>query len=288
MFSLNKKAAALAVLLSAVLLGNLALLVAADQTPAPTVLRLSTTTSVEQSGLLAELTKAFTKKTNIEVHVVAVGTGAALNLARKGDADATFVHSPDLEKQFMDEGFGSSHVVVCFSEFVIVGPAEDPAGIKSAKKPEEALTRIANKNAEFISRGDNSGTHVFELGIWKKAGITPKGSWYVEAGRGMSETIIMATERSSYTITDVPTWLATVKTSWYVEKYAKQLGVLYKNAELMNNRYSFIVVSKTKIPTVNDKAAVLFSDFLVSKEGQDIIRNYKINGENCFLGKDGK
>ena len=288
MFFLNKKAAAFAVLLAAVLIGNLALLVAADQTSAAAVLRLSTTTSVEQSGLLAELTKAFTKKTNSEVHVVAVGTGAALNLARKGDADATFVHSPELEQKFMDEGFGASHVVVCFSEFVIVGPAGDPAGIKTAKSPEEALTHIASKKAEFLSRGDNSGTYIFELGIWKKAGITPQGSWYVEAGRGMSETIIMAAERSSYTITDVPTWLSTVKTSWYVEKYAKRLGVLYQNAAQMNNRYSFIVVSKTKIPTINDRAAVLFSDFLVSKEGQDIIRNYKINGERCFLGKDGK
>lgn len=238
-------------------------------------LRMSTTTSTENSGLLKVLLPPFEKSCDCKVDVIAVGTGKALKLGETGDVDVVFVHARELEEKFVADGFGVNRKDVMYNDFVIIGPKNDPAGIKQSKDAADAFSKIASKNAIFISRGDESGTHQKEKEMWKGAGITPKGSWYVEAGQGMGEVINMATERQGYTLTDRGTYIAYKKKS--------DLVLLYEGDKALFNPYGVIAVNPKKHPHVKYDLVMKFIDFLTTREGQEIIANFKVNGEQLFF-----
>jgi len=225
--------------------------------------------------LLKVLLPPFEKECNCKVDVIAVGTGKALKIAEMGDVDVVLVHARALEDKFLAEGFGVSRKDVMYNDFVIIGPKEDPARIKEAKTASEAFSRIAAKNAGFISRGDESGTHQKEKEIWKSAVITPKGSWYIEAGQGMGEVINMATERQGYTLADRGTYIAFKKKT--------NLVTLFEGEKGLFNPYGVIAVNPKKHPHVKYELAMKFIDFVTSKDGQDIIRGFKISGEQVFF-----
>ncbi|PKM43583.1 MAG: tungsten ABC transporter substrate-binding protein [Firmicutes bacterium HGW-Firmicutes-8] len=238
---------------------------------------LATTTSTQDSGLLEALAPAFEKKYSVKVKVVAVGSGAAMEMAKKGDADVLLVHSPKAEEELMAGGFGDSRKSVMHNEFLIVGPAKDPAGIKGVTSAVDALKKIADTKSAFISRGDNSGTHNKEKGLWAKAQITPEGTWYVQSGQGMGETLIMANEMGGYTLTDLATYLSM--------KNKSGLIVIVRGDKALSNPYSVITVSKTKFPQIHFDAAAKFSEFVTSSEGQAIIREFgkAEHGEPLFI-----
>ena len=242
---------------------------------AETRLRMSTTTSTENSGLLKVLLPPFEKSCDCKVDVIAVGTGKALKLGEMGDVDVVFVHARTLEDKFVADGFGINRRDVMYNDFVIIGPKEDPAGVKQSKDAVDALSRIASKNAVFISRGDESGTHQKEKEIWKSAGITPKGGWYVEAGQGMGEVINMTTERRGYTLADRGTYIAYKKKT--------DLVTLFEGEKGLFNPYGVIAVNPKKHPHVKYDLAMKFIDFVTSMEGQGIIANFKINEEQVFF-----
>lgn len=236
---------------------------------------MSTTTSTENSGLLKTLLPPFEKRCDCKVDVIAVGTGKALKLGETGDVDVVFVHARELEEKFVADGFGVNRKDVMYNDFVIIGPKNDPAGVKQSKDATDAFSRIASKNAIFISRGDESGTHQKEKEMWKEAGITPKGSWYVEAGQGMGEVINMATERQGYTLADRGTYIAYKKKS--------DLALLYEGDKALFNPYGVIAVNPKKHPHVKYDLAMKFIEFLTSKDGQGIIADFKVNGEQLFF-----
>lgn len=242
---------------------------------AETRLRMSTTTSTENSGLLKALLPPFEKSCDCKVDVIAVGTGKALKLGENGDVDIVFVHARNLEDKFVADGFGVNRRDVMYNDFVIIGSSSDPAVVKGAKTAVEVFSRIASKNAVFISRGDESGTHQKEKEIWNGAGITPKGSWYVEVGQGMGEVINMATERQGYTLTDRGTYIAYKKKS--------DLVLLYEGDKPLFNPYGVIAVDPKRHPHVKYELAMKLIEFLISKEGQGIIANFKANGEQLFF-----
>ena len=242
---------------------------------AETRLRMSTTTSTENSGLLKVLLPPFEKSCDCKVDVIAVGTGKALKLGEMGDVDVVFVHARTLEDKFVADGFGINRRDVMYNDFVIIGPSSDPAGVKGAKTAGEAFSRIAAKDAVFISRGDESGTHQKEKEIWKSAGITPKGGWYVEAGQGMGEVINMTTERRGYTLADRGTYIAYKKKT--------DLVTLFEGEKGLFNPYGAIAINPKKHPHVKYDLAMKFIDFVTSMEGQGIIANFKINEEQVFF-----
>src|SRR6185295_11866446 len=172
------------------------------------VVIVSTTTSTQDSGLLDVLVPMFEKKTGLTVKAISVGTGQALALAARGEADVTLAHAPGVEKKYVDEGKMSNRRLVMYNDFVIIGPADDPAKVKGLPKAVDALKRIAESEARFVSRGDKSGTHLLEQGLWKQAGLEPKGAWYIESGQGMGQTLGIANDRRAYTLTDRGTFLA--------------------------------------------------------------------------------
>lgn len=230
---------------------------------------LATTTSIQDSGLLDVLIPAFEKKTGYIMKSIAVGTGEALAMGRRGEADALLVHSPQAEERFMADGYGFYRKGVMHNDFIIVGPPEDPARIKGSPSPLEAMRRIASSYAPFISRGDNSGTHQVEKGLWKKAGINPhqfKG--YIEAGQGMGETLIIAAQRRGYVLTDRGTYLAL--------KGRMDLTVLFEGDNNLRNPYSVILVNPLMYPKVNQEGARAFADFLVSEEAQRVIKVFGV------------
>lgn len=230
---------------------------------------LATTTSTQDSGLLDVLIPIFEKKTGYIMKTIAVGTGEALAMGRRGEADALLVHSPQAEERFMAEGYGFYRKGVMHNDFIIIGPPEDPARIKGAPSPLEAMRRIARSHALFISRGDNSGTHQVEKGLWKKAGINPhqvKG--YIEAGQGMGETLIIAAQKRGYTLTDRGTYLAL--------KGRMDLALLFEGNGNIRNLYSVILVNPLKYPKVNQEGARAFADFLVSEEAQRVIKVFGV------------
>lgn len=239
----------------------------------------ASTTSTQNSGLFDVLLPAFQKAAGIEVAVVAVGTGQALELARRGDADVLFVHDPAAEKKFVDEGFGLARRPVMYNDFIVVGPAADPAKLKGVKDAAEAFKKMAATGYHFISRGDKSGTHSMELKLWKKAGVEPKGNpAYLEAGQGMENTLRMANEKQFYTLTDRGTWLA-VKDK---EKFNLQLMV--EGDPALFNQYGVIVVNPAKHAHVKVKEATAFADWLVSPAGQKVIGDFKDkNGNPLFI-----
>lgn len=230
---------------------------------APSAITLATTTSTRDSGLLDQLLPRFQEKTGIQVKVVAVGTGQALELGRRGDADVLLVHDPEGEKQFMTEGHGESRQEVFYNDFVLAGPAADPADLRAAPSLEAALGNIARTGSPFVSRGDKSGTHQKEKALWKNAGINPSGTWYLSVGAGMAEALRMASEKNAYVLTDRSTFLAQGK--------KLDLVILHENASALLNQYSVIVVHPDKLDPSRHAAAKQFAAFLESPEAVEII-----------------
>jgi tungstate transport system substrate-binding protein len=251
-------------------------IVACQKSPKNPDLILATTTSTQDSGLLDEMIPVFEKDTGYKVKTVAVGSGAALQMGQEGNADVLLVHSPSAEKTFMDGGFGIDRRLVMHNDFIIVGPAADPAAIKGTATAVEAFTKIANAQSPFISRGDKSGTNTMELNLWKKASITPEGEWYVESGQGMGATLTIASEKGAYTLTDRATFLA--------NKATYSLEILVEGDNALLNVYHVISVNPEKWPKVNKDGAKAFADFFTSKKGQDMIAKFGVEkyGQTLF------
>jgi tungstate transport system substrate-binding protein len=239
---------------------------------------VASTTSTEQSGLFGYLLPQFSKTEGINVKVVAVGTGQALDIGRRGDADVVFVHDRPAEDKFMAEGQGVKRYDVMYNDFVIVGPKSDPAHIAGDKDVVDALKKIATAKAPFISRGDHSGTHEAELRLWKAAGIDvgdAKGGWYREIGQGMGPALNMASSSNAYLLSDRGTWLSF--------KNRGDLAILTEGDKLLFNQYGVMLVNPVKHPDVKAKDGQAFIDWLISPKGQEKIAGYKIGGEQLFF-----
>jgi len=252
-------------------------------TPAgPKNLILATTTSTQDSGLLDVLVPAFEQATGYIVKTVAVGSGQAMTMGKECNADVLLVHSPAAEVEFMDAGSGIDRRLVMHNDFVIVGPAADPAGIKGTPKAADALAKIAAAEATFVSRADKSGTNAKELALWKAANITPKGAWYLETGQGMGPTLQIASEKGGYTLTDRATYLAT--------KDKLNLDILVEGEAGLLNVYHVISVNPAKCPGVNTAGATAFADYLVSADGQALIGEFGTEkfGQPLFVPDAGK
>jgi tungstate transport system substrate-binding protein len=239
---------------------------------------LASTTSLENSGLLANIIPLFTAKTGITVNVVAQGTGKALDTARRGDADLLLVHDPEAEAEFMSEGHGSARRQIAWNDFIIVGPSADPAHIKGGTDSVAALQKIASAQAPFVSRGDNSGTHTAELRLWKLAGATPdtlpKQKWYRDIGGGMGQALNAASAIDAYTLADRGTWLS------FNNKGSLVIAV--ERDPRLINRYDVIELSPQKHGGSKLAVAHAFANWLVSPEGQAAIGAYQVNGERLF------
>jgi len=229
-------------------------------------LRIASTTSTDNTGLFAVLNPPFEKLFNCHVDVIAQGTGKALKTGEMGDCDVVFVHSRPAEDSFVEAGYGVNRRDVMYNDFVILGPKEDPAGIRGLKDATESLQRIANSKAPFVSRGDDSGTHKKENAIWKKAGLSPKDRWYLEAGQGMGAVLQIANEKRAYTLSDRGTYLA--------HRSRIDLDVLTDGDPLLFNPYGIIAVNPAKHPTVNYALAMAYIGWVTSPEGQKIIREF--------------
>ncbi|HEX9496593.1 MAG TPA: substrate-binding domain-containing protein [Candidatus Limnocylindria bacterium] len=277
----------MAVALAAVLLAGCATTPPAAVTSAPPPsparpdLLLATTTSTQDSGLLDVLIPDFEKKTGYKVKTSAVGTGAALAIGARGDADVVLVHAASLEQDFMKQGNGERRLFVMHNDFVLVGPPADPAKVKG-KPVLDALKTLAAAQAPFISRGDNSGTDVLERSLWKQAGISPAKPWYVEAATGMGQTLQIASEKNAYTITDRATYLA--------RKATLQLAILNGGDPPLLNFYHVITVNPAKFPKVNSAGANAFADFLVEPGTQKLIASFGVDkyGQQLFFPDAGK
>ena len=243
-------------------------MVQAAQADRSKTIRLATTTSTENSGLLRSLLPRFTSDTGYKVHVIAVGTGKALRMGRDGDVDVVLVHAPAAENKFVASGYGKQRHPVMYNDFVILGPANDPAAIASASNAADALRRIANQSAIFVSRGDDSGTHKKERGLWKSAQLKPEGSWYREAGQGMGKVIQIADELRGYTIADRGTWIA------YSNK--TKLKLLFQGDSVLHNPYGIIAVNPGRYPDLNHTGAEALIKWMTSEAGQRLIGDFKI------------
>jgi len=243
---------------------------------------LSTTTSTQDSGLLDVLVPLFEKQTGYTVKTISVGTGQALALAAKGEADVCLVHAPDSEKKYVADGLLLNRRLVMHNDFLIVGPAGDPAKIKGMSSAVDALRRIAEAKATFVSRGDNSGTHQLEKKLWQEAKLEPAGAWYLQAGQGMGATLSIASEKQGYTLTDRATFLAFTK--------RVQLVPLVERDRILLNIYSVMEANAAKFPGVNAAGGKAFADFMVAKETQEVIRTYGVAkfGEPLFFPDAGK
>lgn len=237
-------------------------------------LRLATTTSVENSGLLDHLLPTFEKRFGVNVDVVAVGTGAALKLAENGDVDILFVHDPEAEERFVVKGYGVNRREVAWNDFVVVGPPDDPAGLRGLKSAGEMFQKIVGQKATFVSRGDSSGTYRKELKIWQEARITPKGEWYLETGQGMGATLQIADEKRGYCLTDRGTFLS--------YKGKLDLAILLEGGQELYNLYSVIAVNPEKHPYAHYKEAIELIQWLTSPEGQRMIGAYQKYGQILF------
>ncbi|MGB2997028.1 MAG: substrate-binding domain-containing protein [Phycisphaerae bacterium] len=238
------------------------------------VIRLATTTSTENSGLLERLLPLFEQWWGAPVHVIAVGTGRALNLGRNGDVDAVLVHDPAAEEAFVAEGYGINRRLVMYNDFVVVGPRDDPAGIGQASGPPDALKRIAQAESAFVSRGDNSATHKREMTLWKAADLEPTGDWYLEAGQGMSATLLMADERGAYCLSDRGTYLAM--------RGKLRLEPLFEDPEALENPYSIIAVNPAIHRDANYLGAMALVAWVTSPEGQKIIGDFRVDDAVLF------
>ena len=239
------------------------------------IVRLATTTSTENSGLLKALLPRFEQDTGYRVHVIAVGTGKALRLAREGNVDAVLVHARKAEDKLISDGFGVNRRDVMYNDFVIVGPGSDPARIRGLRDAPGALARIASAEAPFISRGDDSGTHKKELALWGQAAVQPQGRWYREAGQGMGRVLQMAGELDAYTLTDRGTWLALQR--------GLALEVMAEGDERLFNPYGILAVNPEIYPDTNFQGAARLIDWITSTQAQEIIRNFTIDGQPLFI-----
>ena len=254
-------------LLAAVLISNT--VIAQDR------LRLATTTSTENSGLLSLLHPPFEEQYNVMVDVIAVGTGKALRLAENGDVDLVMVHAPAAEQEFVESGYGVERLPVMHNDFILVGPAADPAAVNAASSLADAMTRIAQSATGFISRGDNSGTHKKEMALWQAARLSPEGAWYLSVGQGMGAVLKIADDKQAYTLTDRGTYLA------FVGKI--ELAIAYEGAAELLNPYHVILVNPEKHPHVQTALAQKYVDFIRGEQGQRIIREFRISGEQLFI-----
>jgi tungstate transport system substrate-binding protein len=244
---------------------------------------LATTTSTQDSGLLDVLLPIFEKKTGYFVKTIAVGSGQAMAMGQKGEADVLLVHSPEAEKKFIAEGYGINRRLIMHNDYIIVGPSEDPAKVKGTKSSSEAFKKIASTKTLFMSRGDNSGTHAKEKAIWKVAGINPEGEkWYQQTGLGMGQTLSVAAEKKGYTLADRGTYLALKKNLG--------LDILVEGDAILLNIYHVIEVNPARWPKVNSAGAKAFANFMVSKEAQQIIKNFGVDkfGSSLFFPDAGK
>jgi len=265
-------------MIPAMLLMILAFALAGCSSSGSTELILSSTTSTGDSGLMDVLLPIFEQQTGYKVKPIYVGSGAAMTMGERGEADVLLVHAPDSEVAFMQAGHGTSRKLVMHNDFVIVGPADDPAGIKGAASALDAISKIAAGNTIFVSRGDNSGTNQLELKLWKNAAIEPKGqSWYQESGQGMGATLNIASEKSAYTITDRATYLATRKNL--------SLDILVEGDPALLNIYHVIVVNPQKSDKINNAGALAFADFMISTQAQEVIRTFGVSefGQPLFF-----
>ena len=265
---------ALSVCLTAMVVFGLAM--AAAQ-PTKRSIILATTTSTQDSGLLDVLIPRFEQQTGYQVKTIAVGTGEALAMAARGEADVVLAHAPEAEAKFIADGHGVNRRAVMHNDFILVGPSEDPAQLRGTQGIIEALKHLAEVQASFVSRGDNSGTHQLEQRLWKQVGIGPKGRWYLDAGQGMGETLRIASERQAYTLTDRGTYLAL--------QNMLQLAIVSEGDQALANFYSVIEVNPAKHAKVNQEGARAFADFMVSPATQAIIKTYGVDkfGQPLFF-----
>ena len=243
---------------------------------------LSTTTSTQDSGLLDVLVPMFESKTGYTVKTLSVGTGQALALAAKGEADVALVHAPTLEKKYVDEGKLLNRRLVMYNDFVIIGPADDPAKIKGLTDAVLAMRKIAASQSRFVSRGDKSGTNILELALWKQAGVEPKGAWYIESGQGMGQTLGIADDRRAYTLTDRATYLAFSK--------RVNLPILVEKDRPLLNIYSVMEVNPANGPRVNTTGGKAFAEFILAPETQGVIKTFGVAkyGQPLFVPIAGK
>ncbi|AZU63861.1 substrate-binding domain-containing protein [Neobacillus mesonae] len=244
---------------------------------APREMILATTTSTQDSGLLDVLIPMFEKENNVKVKTIAVGTGQALEMGKKGEADVLLVHAPKAEEEVVASGDAINRKRVMYNDFVLVGPSENPAGV-SGKDIKDALKKIADSKSIFVSRGDDSGTHKKELSIWEAAGVKPAGDWYVSTGQGMGQTLQVAAEKKGYVLTDRATWLAQ-------EKNLDTLKIVVEGADDLMNIYHVMQVNPEKHDKVNNKDAEKFANFMVDKKTQEVIEDFgkKEYGQSLFI-----
>ena len=246
----------------------------ADNDTRNKIIRLATTTSTENSGLLGFLLPHFTEYSGYRVHVIAVGTGKALRMGRDGDVDVMLVHAPRAEAEFVANGYGTRRHAVMYNDFILIGPPSDPAGINTATNAVDAMQRIARHDALFISRGDDSGTHKKELALWNTNHRQPGGNWYREAGQGMGKVLQIADELEAYTLTDRGTWLA------YRDK--SSLKLLFAGDPLLHNPYGIIAVNPKRFPDINYQGANSLIRWITTEPAQSLIAKYQIAGNRLF------
>jgi len=259
--------ARLAIVVASLFAGNLS---AANSN----ILRMATTTSTDNSGLLKVLQPALEDALNIRLHVIAVGTGKALEMGRRGDVDLVFVHAREAENQFVKDGYGLERHEVMYNDFVIVGPADDPAGVSGLTDASQAVAKIAGSTQSFISRGDDSGTHKKENVIWSQAGIEPQGEWYRQVGQGMGKTLQIAGELGAYTLVDRGTWLA--------YRHNIDLQLLVSGGTELKNTYGLIAVNPQRFPDVNIEAAQGLINWFQSEACRRLITDFRVDGEQLF------
>lgn len=255
--------------------GSLGLTISGTLMAADDYITLASTTSTENSGLFDAIIPAFSEETGIDVRVVAVGTGQAFEIGRRGDADSLLVHDTAGEEQFVADGYATERLNVMYNDFVIVGPSDDPAGIRDSDTVIDAMQRIAESESPFASRGDDSGTNRAELRLWEDAGVTPQGEWYRELGSGMGPTLNTAAGMDAYTFTDRATWVAFDN--------PQDLTLLFEGDERLFNQYGSLLLSTERFPHLKHDLAAQWHEWLVSEQGQQAIADYKVDGQQLFF-----
>jgi tungstate transport system substrate-binding protein len=268
---------------SVLLLAAMIMIATSSQVSAETRIRCASTTSTQNSGLFDYLLPLFEEKTGIRVDVVAVGTGAAIEIGKRGDADVVFVHAKELELKAVKQGYFVDRYDVMYNDFVLIGPPDDSAVIKGITSAPDAFRKIAEKESLFVSRGDTSGTHMKELSVWKKAGLVPAGNtWYLEVGQGMAKTQRIANEKRAYTLTDRGTWLS------LRDRDNLGMSVLLEGDTVLFNQYGVMAVNPKRHSHVKNEEAKKFIHWLVSEEGQKAISNFKDKRGNRLFTPNAK